>query len=121
MKKVIISILSILYVGLAQAAVSINLVKTTYDEDFNPTFEIEVKNTESIALTNIVVEFTFHENGANMYDIFSFKNIDKNIKVNVSPNGKETVKISLNGFDDYKYQSISLEKARFADGSIKTR
>ena len=121
MKKIIICIISVLFAGIAQAAVSINVVKTTYDEDFNPTLEIEVSNTETQTLSNIVVQFDFQREGADRHDIYSYKYVEKNIKVTVKPNGKETVKVTLNSYDNYKYLGLTLEKARFTDGSIKTR
>lgn len=121
MKKVLFTIVLLLLVQILHAAVSVNVIKTTYDDNFNPTYVIEVKNTDSKTVSNVIVTFSFHRDGSSQWDVLSFKYIERNIKVTVQPNSKQVVTISPNVPDGYSYSGLSLEKVRYTDGSIKSR
>ena len=121
MKKVSITIVLLFLVQLLHAAVSIEVVKTTYDANFNPTYTLKVKNTDAKTVTNIVVTFALKDSYTSIHDVLGYKYVERNLKVTVYPNSTALVSTTISIPDNYTLWSTSLEKVRFSYGSIKSR
>lgn len=120
-RRLLISLLFLAFCFVANAAVSVNVVKTTYDSNFNPTFVVEIENTDSKTLTNVIVKFSFKAQGTSLWDVFSYKYYDENMSVTVYPNSKGYYSVSFSVPEGYNYSGLILEKVRFVDGSIRSR
>ncbi len=92
--------------------------KITYDENFNPTVSLSLKNISAKTITTIEV-VVYYSDPSNRYDIFKSYQETKIVQLTIKPGmtGNTTFKIPK-GRDSTRPSGYLITKVRYQDGSI---
>ena len=119
MKELFFTIVLLFLVQILQAKVYVEVSKTTFDENFIPTYTIKVSNTDSKTVSNVVVIFDFLYKGFSEKYESNYEHFERNLKVKVKPNGTKFVDVTIEIPDRCEFHGIKLDKVRYTDGSGK--
>ena len=119
-------LLALLYcnVGFAQTIAdynkdSVRSAKITYDENFNPSVNLSLRNISSKVITTIEVTIVYSDPN-NSYDFLSSYQEQKVIQISISPNMTKSTqfRISKPRNSYTKPTGYMISKVRYQDGTI---
>ena len=96
----------------------VRTAKITYDENFNPSVELTLKNISSKTITTLEVT-VFYSNKSNPYDTFSSSQESRIVQVTIQPRASGTVKFSIpKGRNNSNPSGYLVTRVRYSDGSV---
>lgn len=96
----------------------VRTAKITYDEYFNPSVELTLKNISSKTITTLEVT-VFYSNQSNPYDTFGSYQESRIVQLTIQPRATGTVKFSIpKGKNNSKPSGYLVTKVRYSDGSV---
>lgn len=98
---------------------SVRKAKLTYDENFNPTVNLSLRNISSKTITSIEVT-VYYSNPDNPYDIHSSYQEQKIVQIPISPNTTKSTqfRISKPRNNYIKIIGYMISRIRYQDGTI---
>lgn len=98
---------------------SVRKAKLTYDENFNPTVNLSLRNISSKTITSIE-ETVYYSNPDNPYDIHSSYQEQKIVQIPISPNTTKSTqfRISKPRNNYIKIIGYMISRIRYQDGTI---